>query len=190
MRLLADENLPKPIVEALRAEGHDVLWACTDLTGAMDGVLLNLAESDARIVLTVDKDFRRIAVQRRSPLEQSGVVLFRVHPATPEGLAPLVRAFVNADTAWAGYIAHHGRRNSDGGCAQKVSARSQVFSSPNDRHSRRMNFPGGQLPSSQRRHRVHLRSPSRRHVAGNQRHRYEHQRHREVGRRICRVHLE
>ena len=104
MRLLADENLPKPIVEALRAEGHDVLWACTDLTGAMDGVLLNLAESDARIVLTLDKDFRRIAVQRRSPLEQSGVVLFRVHPATPEGLAPLVRAFIGADTAWAGHI--------------------------------------------------------------------------------------
>jgi hypothetical protein len=27
MRLLADENFPKPIVEALRASGHDVLWA-------------------------------------------------------------------------------------------------------------------------------------------------------------------
>jgi hypothetical protein len=27
MRLLADENFPKPIVEALRAGGHDVLWA-------------------------------------------------------------------------------------------------------------------------------------------------------------------
>ena len=29
MRLLADENFPKPIIEALRAEGHDVLWART-----------------------------------------------------------------------------------------------------------------------------------------------------------------
>jgi hypothetical protein len=33
MRLLADENFPKPIVEALRADGHDVLWARTDLAG-------------------------------------------------------------------------------------------------------------------------------------------------------------
>jgi hypothetical protein len=27
MRLLADENFPSSIVEALRSNGHDVLWA-------------------------------------------------------------------------------------------------------------------------------------------------------------------
>jgi hypothetical protein len=37
-------------------------------------------------------------------LEQSGVVLFRVHPATPEKLAPLVRAFCEADATWTGHI--------------------------------------------------------------------------------------
>jgi len=104
MQLLADENFPKPFVEVLRAEGHDVLWARTDHAVARDVVLLDLAEAEARIVLTLDKDFWQIAVQRRSPLEQSGVVLFRVHPATPERLAPLVRAFIAADTTWAGHI--------------------------------------------------------------------------------------
>jgi predicted nuclease of predicted toxin-antitoxin system len=104
MRLLADENFPKPIVEALRARGHDVLWARTDLAGTSDVELLDLAEAQARIVLTLDKDFWQIAVQRRSPLEESGVVLFRIHPATPERLAPLVRAFGEADTMWAGHI--------------------------------------------------------------------------------------
>ena len=104
MRLLADENFPKPIVEALRAGGHNVLWARTDLAGASDVALLDLAESEARIVLTLDKDFWQIAVQRRSPLAQSGVVLFRVDPATPDRLAPLVDAFGAADTAWAGHI--------------------------------------------------------------------------------------
>ena len=103
MRLLADENFPKP-VEALRADGHDVLWARTDLAGTSDVALLDLAESEARIVLTLDKDFWQIAVQRRSPLAQPGVVLFRVHPATPERLAPLVHAFATADTSWAGHI--------------------------------------------------------------------------------------
>ncbi|MCC6393110.1 MAG: DUF5615 family PIN-like protein [Bryobacterales bacterium] len=103
MRLFADD-FPKPIVEALRAEGHDVLWARTDLAGTSDVALLDRAESEARIVLTLDKDFWQIAVQRRSPLEQSGVVLFRIHPATPESLAPLVRAFAEADTTWAGHI--------------------------------------------------------------------------------------
>ncbi len=104
MRLLADENLPKPIIEALRAEGHDVLWARTDLAGTGDVALLDRAEAEARIVLTLDKDFWQIAVQRRNPLEESGVVLFRVHPATPENLAPLARAFCEADTMWAGHI--------------------------------------------------------------------------------------
>jgi len=70
----------------------------------MDIILLDLAEAEARIVLTLDKDFWQIAVQRRSALEQSGVVLFRVHPATPERLAPLVRAFLMAGTPWAGHI--------------------------------------------------------------------------------------
>ena len=104
MRLLADENFPKPIVEALRARGHDVLWARTDLAGASDVALLDLAESEARIVLTLDKDFWQIAVQRRNPLAQSGVVLFRVHPSTPENLKPLVRAFIEANSTWAGHI--------------------------------------------------------------------------------------
>ena len=104
MRLLADENFPKPIVEALRAEGHDVLWARTDHAGANDVALLDLAEAEARIVLTLDKDFWQIAVQRRSPLEKSGIVLFRIHPATPESLTPLLDAFVMADAAWARHI--------------------------------------------------------------------------------------
>jgi predicted nuclease of predicted toxin-antitoxin system len=104
MRILADENFPKPIVDALRAGGHDVLWARTDCPGTKDATLLDLAESEARIMLTLDKDFWQIAVQRRIPLQQSGVVLFRVHPATSKNLEPLVRAFAEAGRAWAGHI--------------------------------------------------------------------------------------
>ncbi len=104
MRLLADENFPKPVVEALRAGGHDVLWARTDLAGMGDLALLDLAEADERVVVTLDKDFWHIAVQRRSPLVRSGVVLFRIHPATPENLAPLVRAFSEANATWSGHI--------------------------------------------------------------------------------------
>jgi predicted nuclease of predicted toxin-antitoxin system len=104
MRFLADENFPKPIVEALRDDGHDVLWARTDLAGISDVALLDLAEVEGRTVLTLDKDFWQIAVQRRSPLEQSGIVLFRIHPATPVNLAPLVRVFGEAEKTWDGHI--------------------------------------------------------------------------------------
>jgi predicted nuclease of predicted toxin-antitoxin system len=104
MRLLADENFPKSMVEMLRAEGNDVFWARTDGSGQKDASLLDIAESEARIVLTLDKDFWQLAVQRRVPLERSGVVLFRIHPATPQNLLPLVRAFVQADMKWKGQI--------------------------------------------------------------------------------------
>jgi predicted nuclease of predicted toxin-antitoxin system len=88
MRLLADENFPKPIVEALRAGGHDLLWARTDLGGASDVVLLDLAESEARIVLMLDKDFwhaetsraRRCLARRSGPLTSSTVVA-ATHPS-------------------------------------------------------------------------------------------------------------
>jgi Domain of unknown function (DUF5615) len=66
--------------------------------------VLDLGESEARLVLTLDKDFWQIAVQRRIPLEQSGVILFRAHPATPENLTPLVRAFVEASMNWTAHI--------------------------------------------------------------------------------------
>ena len=52
MRLLANENYPRPIVELLRRDGHDVLWARTDCAGRKDAALLDLAESEARIMLT------------------------------------------------------------------------------------------------------------------------------------------
>ena len=103
MRLLADENFPKPVVAAFRTEGHDVLWARTDRSGATDVLLLDLAEAEARIVLTLDKDFWQIAVQRRSPLEQSGVV----------GRT---------------YQHHHDRRNSNGRSPQNVNRLSSVYS--------------------------------------------------------------
>jgi predicted nuclease of predicted toxin-antitoxin system len=104
MRLLADENFPKPLVDMLRADGSDVIWARTDCRGCKDSALLDYAESEARIILTLDNDFWQIALQRRAPLERSGVVLFRVHPATPENLGPLVRSFSGADRTWAAHI--------------------------------------------------------------------------------------
>ena len=104
MRLLADENFPKPLVEALRAHGHDVLWARTALQGWKDVALLDFAEAERRVVLTLDRDFWQIAMQRPIPLDRSGVVLFRVHPATPRNLEPLVRAFAEASRTWSGHI--------------------------------------------------------------------------------------
>jgi predicted nuclease of predicted toxin-antitoxin system len=104
MLLLADENFPKPLVEELRADGHDVLWARTDCIGWKDPALLDLAESQGRVVITLDKDFWQIALQRRTPLERSGVVLFKIHPAIPENIGPLMQVLASANRSWVGHI--------------------------------------------------------------------------------------
>src|SRR5712691_3783406 len=109
MRLLAEENFPRP----LRRNGHDVVWARTDLPGWKDTALLDHAEAESRLVLTLDTDFWQIALQRRQPLEQAGVILFRVHPATPASIEPLVRAVLDAGQHWASHVSGQFGRDSD-----------------------------------------------------------------------------
>jgi predicted nuclease of predicted toxin-antitoxin system len=104
MRILADENFPLPIVESLRKQNHDVLWARTDCPGLTDRTLLETAEADGRVILTLDKDFWQIALQRPIPLKWCGVILFRVFPAIPENLEPLVDSTLRAENTWVGHV--------------------------------------------------------------------------------------
>jgi predicted nuclease of predicted toxin-antitoxin system len=104
VRLLADENFPLPVVSWLRQAGFDVFFVRTETPGASDSDLLHFAEREHRIVLTLDKDFWQIALQRKPPLSASGVVLFRVHPATARNLLSLVKAFAAAPHNWRAHI--------------------------------------------------------------------------------------
>ena len=105
MRFLADENFPRPTVESLRKEGHDVVWVRTDCPGLSDRRLVERAEADNRLILTLDKDFWQLALQRPDGLPNSGVILLRVHPAMPEKLQRLVVAMLRAECEWIGYVA-------------------------------------------------------------------------------------
>ena len=102
--MLADENFPRPTVEFLRRLGHDVFWVRTGCPGLKDHNLLELAEAEGRIILTLDKDFWQLALQRPIPLKRSGVILFRASPAIPERLGPLVDSMLRAAYQWIGRI--------------------------------------------------------------------------------------
>jgi predicted nuclease of predicted toxin-antitoxin system len=105
MLLLADENFPRPTVVVLCADGHDIFWARSDAPGTKDPFLLEMAESEGRLVLTLDKDFWQIALQRPEPIARCGLLLFRVHPAVPDILTPLARrAIEHAGAGWGGQI--------------------------------------------------------------------------------------
>jgi predicted nuclease of predicted toxin-antitoxin system len=105
MRFLADENFPKPVIDWLRLDTNDVLWAGTDFPSAEDRFLLDRAEKEGRILLTLDKDFWQLAIQQKKRLRKSGVILFRVHPATPERVRALIRQVLALEKSWVGQVA-------------------------------------------------------------------------------------
>jgi predicted nuclease of predicted toxin-antitoxin system len=90
MLILADENFPRRVVEYLRLARHDVVWAGNDFPSSHDKDILERAETDGRILFTLDRDFWQIAIQRRERMRKGGVVLFRVHPATAGNVEKLV----------------------------------------------------------------------------------------------------
>jgi len=61
MRILADENIPLSVVKALKEEGHDIV-TLYDLgkTGITDESVVDVAEREDRIILTLDLDFGHI----------------------------------------------------------------------------------------------------------------------------------
>ncbi len=76
MRLLADENFPFPVVEALRSFGYDLL-TLNDLGKAgqalSDVAVLRLASDDSRAVLTLNrKHFVRL---HHSSSNHAGIVV-------------------------------------------------------------------------------------------------------------------
>ncbi|RJF70381.1 hypothetical protein D4Q52_17655 [Rhodopseudomonas palustris] len=102
MRFLADENIPRSLVQSLLDEGHDVVRIGTLAAGASDPTVLELARREGRVVLTFDKDFGELA--RASKLgSPSGVVLFRL-PITPSDGARLAR-IVSSRSDWSGHFA-------------------------------------------------------------------------------------
>ncbi len=80
MRILATEDFPKAAVDALRLHGHDVQWVRTESPGIGDREVLAQAQLEKRIVITLDKDFGKLAF-RYGLSAQCGVIIFRIAPA-------------------------------------------------------------------------------------------------------------
>ena len=75
MRWLADENIHKAIVRALRENGHDVVSVAEFAPQTEDDRIADHARRERRIVLTEDKDFGDITF--RDLRKTSGIVLLR-----------------------------------------------------------------------------------------------------------------
>jgi predicted nuclease of predicted toxin-antitoxin system len=103
MRFLANENFPADAVTALRQAGHDVTWIRTDAPGITDPEVLQIAQVEARILLTFDKDFGELAFRLQLPAT-AGIILFRIKTPSSAAIAQKVLAVISARRDWAGHF--------------------------------------------------------------------------------------
>jgi predicted nuclease of predicted toxin-antitoxin system len=89
MRILANENVSRSVIQDLRARGYDVLAVREIMCGANDAAILARAQADHRIILTHDKGFGELAFRCGLPAD-CGVILLRL--AGPNSAADNRRA--------------------------------------------------------------------------------------------------
>ena len=102
MKIKLDENLPKSLVQALSAYGHDVDTVRSEgIAGAPDPDVWSAAQSDGRFLITQDLDFSDI--RRFTPGTHCGLLLVRLPDAGSRGLVQKLTAIfaVEEVDAWA-----------------------------------------------------------------------------------------
>jgi predicted nuclease of predicted toxin-antitoxin system len=88
VKFLADESCDFAVVKALRAAGYDVTAIAEINPGATDEIVLGLARSETRALLTEDKDFGLLAYAGGQ--QTSGVILIRFPANARSTLARVV----------------------------------------------------------------------------------------------------
>ena len=101
MRILANENVPGEIVQALRDREHDVSWIRTDAPGSVDTAVLSQAQIEDRLILTFDKDFGELAFRWGLPAT-SGIILIRLSAPSPTQLQESVMVALESRDDWSG----------------------------------------------------------------------------------------
>jgi len=76
MRILADENIEREFIEALREANFDIVSVRESYVGIADDEILRVAEKENAVILTYDTDFGELVF--RYNLKSRGVILLRV----------------------------------------------------------------------------------------------------------------
>ena len=103
MRILVNENMPGSVVQELRDRGHDVLAAKESMQGEDDAVILDRVQTEARLVVTQDKDFGELAFRSGLPA-QSGIILFRLTGDDPQVELDYMVEVIESRADWAGHF--------------------------------------------------------------------------------------
>ena len=97
MSFLADESIDRQIVDRLRQDGHLVRYVAEMEPGISDDTVLDLANQEATLLLTADKDFGELVFRQRRLM--SGIVLIRLLGLSPTRKAEIVASAINQHIA-------------------------------------------------------------------------------------------
>lgn len=102
MKFLTDENIGIKTVEYLRQHRHNVRSVLEEvsLRGADDDALLNLANKERRIIVTLDKDFGALVF--RHLRKSGGVVLLRLRNERESNVIAILEHLLNSKPKLAG----------------------------------------------------------------------------------------
>ncbi|MDP0500792.1 MAG: DUF5615 family PIN-like protein [Verrucomicrobiota bacterium JB022] len=82
MKLLANENVPRPSVLRLKSLGWNVASVMDLRAGIPDEEVLAWAEREGRVIWTFDRDYGELIFKKRLP-PPAGVIYMRFEPDTP-----------------------------------------------------------------------------------------------------------
>jgi predicted nuclease of predicted toxin-antitoxin system len=97
VNFLADECCDALLVAGLQSDGHDVRYVKEIAPGSDDEIVLQMAASQQRILLTEDKDFGELVVRLKLPAY--GIVLLRMNPVDSAGKLARLREVLAKDAS-------------------------------------------------------------------------------------------
>lgn len=97
MNLVADESIDRQIVDRLRQDGHAVRYVAELEPGISDDSVLDLANREASVLLTADKDFGELVY--RQGRVAVGILLVRLAGLSPTRKAEIVAFAVSQHIA-------------------------------------------------------------------------------------------
>lgn len=96
IRLLANENFPLTSVKILEKLGYDIKYIGIDNPGIPDTRVLNIAVSEQRTILTLDRDYGEL-IFKKSFRPQMRVIYLRLTDLKPEQPAKLLADLFKSD---------------------------------------------------------------------------------------------
>jgi predicted nuclease of predicted toxin-antitoxin system len=97
VNFVADESVDAPIVKRLRQQGH-VVWSVAEMTpGITDDVVLAIANREAALLITADKDFGELVFRQQQATH--GIILIRLAGLPAQRKAELVTLAVSQHSA-------------------------------------------------------------------------------------------